>query len=84
MKSRFKRIFSWNKYQSKVTTQAPNSYLDYLIDPSFQGVNMLFVLSFENITDRTVHSGYYLPKVERKDYNVMIDRQNFFDSPVKI
>ena len=36
--------------------QAPNPYLDYLIDPSFQGVNSLFVLSFENTADRTVHT----------------------------
>ena len=28
--------------------QAQNAYLDYLIDPSFQGVNKLSVLSFEN------------------------------------
>ena len=27
-----------------------NQYLEYLIDPSFQGVNKLFVLSFENNT----------------------------------
>ena len=42
-----------------------------------------FVLSFENSTDRTVHTKYYLPTVEIKDYNVKIDGQNFFDQPVK-
>ena len=36
------RVINWNKYQSKVTMQVPNPYLDYLIDPSFQGVNRLF------------------------------------------
>ena len=61
----------------------PNTYLDYLIDPSFLGVNRHFVLSFENSTDKTVHTKYYLPTVEKKDDNVMIDRQNFFDQPVK-
>ena len=40
-----------------------NKYLDYLIDPSFQGVNRLFVLSFENIIDREAHRNYYLPKI---------------------
>ena len=55
LKSGFKRTIFWNKYQSKVTIQAPNPYLDDLIDASFQGVNNLFVLSFENTTDRTVH-----------------------------
>ena len=33
--SGFKRKINWNKYQSKVTIQAPNPYLDYLTDPSF-------------------------------------------------
>ena len=28
------------------------------------------------------HSTYYLPKVEIKDYNVMIDGRNFFDQPI--
>ena len=61
----------------------PNTYLDYLIDPSFQGVNRHFVLSFENTTDRTVHTKHYLQTVKIQDYNVMIDGQNFFDQPVK-
>ena len=37
LKSGFKRTSNRNKYQSKVTIQATNPYLDYLIDPSFQG-----------------------------------------------
>ena len=61
----------------------PNPYLDFLINPSFQGINRLFVLSFENEDDRTAHTKYYLLTVEIKDYNVMIDGQNFFDQPVK-
>ena len=83
LKSGFKRTINWNDYQSKVTIQAPNPYLDFLIDPSFQGVNRLFVLSFENKDDRTVSTKYYLPLVEIKDYNVMIDGQKFFDQPVE-
>ena len=83
LKSGFKRTIDWNNYQLKVPIQALNPYLDYLIDPSFQGVNRLFVLSLENTTDRTVHTKYYLPTVERKDYNIMIFGQNLFDQPVK-
>ena len=60
-----------------------NPYLDFLIDPIFQGVNRLFVLSFENKEDRTVQTKYFLPNVEIKDYNVMIDGRKFFDQPVK-
>ena len=76
-------MINWNKCQSKVSIERTNEYLDYLIGPSFEGVNRLFVLSFENNAHRTRHREYFLPKVEIKDYKVMIDRQNFFDQPVK-
>ena len=59
-----------------------NRYLIYLINPSFQGVNRLFVLAFENENGRTSHSTYYLPKVEIKDYNVMVDGRNIFYQPI--
>ena len=36
LKSGLKRKIDWNKYQSKVSTEGPNQYLDYLINPSFQ------------------------------------------------
>ena len=61
---------------------AQNRYLNYLVDLSFQGVNRFFVLSFENEDDRTSHSTYYLPKVEIKDYNFMMDGKNVFDQPI--
>ena len=54
-----------------------------MVEPSVQGVNRVFVLAFENDTQRTSHSGYYLPNVEIKNYNVMINGENFFDQPVK-
>ena len=73
LKSGFKRTINWNKYQSSVKTFAQNRYLNYMIDPSFQAVNRRFVFSLENENDRTSHSTYYPPKVEIKDYNVMID-----------
>ena len=45
------RTVNWNKYQTKVSTQGQNQYPDFLIDSSFQEVNRLFVLSFENEDD---------------------------------
>ena len=38
--------------------QMKNSNLNYLIDPTFNKVNRLFVLSFENEDDRLSHSKY--------------------------
>ena len=82
LKSGFKATINWNKYESNVKTFAKNRYLNYLINPSYQGVNRLFVLSFEDEDQRKSHSTYHLPKVEAKDYNVMIDGRNFFDQPI--
>ena len=83
LKSGFKRTTDWNEYQSNISTERPNHYLDYLIDPSFQGVNRLVVLSFENEEQRKSYKRYYLPTVEIKMYNVMIHGQNFFDEQVR-
>ena len=70
LQSSFKRTINWNKYQAKTTNQVQNRYLE-------------FVLSFKNDDDRESHKQYYLPTVEIKDYNVMINGRNFFDQPVK-
>ena len=83
LKSGFERTINWNKYQLKISKGRPNQDLDFLIDPSFQGVNRFFVLSFGNENARTAHTGYYLPKVEIKDYNVKIDGKNLLDQPIK-
>ena len=82
LKSGFKYESNWNKYESNIKSFAQNRYLNRLINPSFQGVNRFFVLSFENENDRTSRSTYYLPKVKIKDDNVMIDGKNFFDKPI--
>ena len=63
--------------------QERNRYLDYLIDPSFPGVNRLLVLLFESNTGRTCYKRSYFSQVEIKNYNVMINGQKFFDQPVK-
>ena len=54
-----------------------------MVEPSFQGVNRLFVLAFEDDTQRTSHSDYYLSNVEIKNYNVVINGEIFFDQSVK-
>ena len=46
LKSGFKRTINWNKYESNIKRYAQNRYLNHLINPSFQGVSRLFVLSF--------------------------------------
>ena len=58
----FKRTIDWNKYQSDPQTYAQNQYLNHLVDPSFQRVKRLFVLSFENKNDKRLHSNYQKQK----------------------
>ena len=67
---------------SQMSNQNKNNNSNYLIDPTFSNVNRLFVLSFENEDDRTSYYKYYVPSVEIKDYNVLIDRNAFFELPV--
>ena len=83
LKSGFKRTTDWNKYLSKPELLTQNPNLNQLVEPSFHGVNRLFVLAFENDRQRTNNKRYYLTNVERKDYNVMTDGESFFDQPIK-
>ena len=83
LKSGFKRVINWNKYLSKPELLAQNPNLNHLVEPSVQGVNRLFVLAFENDDDRTSNDQYYLPTIEIKDYNIVINGENFFDQPIK-
>ena len=66
-----------------MTNQAKTNNLNYLIDATFNKVNRLFALSFKNEEDTTCFLKYYTPKVEIKEFNVLIDEKSFFDVPVK-
>ena len=90
LKSEFKRTVKWDKYRSQMTVQGDNNNLNFLIDPNFTRVNRLFVLSFEVIEENNVKKDYrddglhyYVPNVEIKDFNVLMDGKCFFDFPVK-
>ena len=63
LKSDFKGTINWNKSQSKISTERQNLDLDCLIDPSYQGINRLVVLSFEDEAQQTSYKRYYLPTV---------------------
>ena len=85
LKSGFKRTINWNKYHSKTEPlDDPNPYLDFLIDPSFQGVNRLFVPTFNVLDNRTGYSRYYLPTAKVEDYNVLIDGKHFLINQLKV
>ena len=83
LESGFRKSIKWNKYMSQMSNQNKNNNLNYLIDTIFSNVNRLFILSFENEGDRTSYYKYYLPNVEIKDCNVLIDGNAFFELPIK-
>ena len=58
LKPGFKRTIKWDKYQPKALTEIPNHYLDFLVDPRFQVVNRLFVLSFEDEAQKISNKRY--------------------------
>ena len=66
-----------------MTKQTKTKDLNYLIDPTFNKVNRLFVLSFESEDDSTSFTKCYIPKVEIKAFNVLINSKSFVDVTMK-
>ena len=73
-----------------MTIQNNKNNLNYLINPTFTNANRLFVLPFERIEENNVKkdhrdsfSHYYVPNVQIKDFNVLIDGKSFSVLPVK-
>ena len=81
----FKRSVYWNEY--KVIPEkiyAANENIKILIDPSWQGINRLFVLAYLNDNTSTAKSyrKYFLPRIKIENYNIEIDGRNFYDQPI--
>ena len=86
IKQRFKRTISWNIYRYEATTQTKNNNLDYLVDPTFRNINLLFLLSFKNGNNdptRNSFDNYCMPLVEIKYFNAFINIKPFLGKPVK-
>ena len=75
--------FEWGRYRTQIINQPATNNLNFLMDPTFNNVNGLFELAFPNEEDRFSFSKYYMPNVEIKDYNVLIDLQSFYDIQIK-
>ena len=86
----FQRSIYWNEYKTKEQTEnADANVFKYInLDPSFQGVNRLFVMAYNNTENdnqatRNDQQKYYLPRIDLKKYNVIIDGRNFYDNPIE-
>ena len=75
----FQRSIYWNEYKTKEQDENANvnkhKYIN--LDPSFQGVNRLFIMAYSradnNQPTRNGQRNYYLPRIDLKEYNVIID-----------
>ena len=84
----FQRSISWNEYKTKeINENADANLFKYInLDPSFQGVNRLFVMAYNRENGQPTRNGqqkYYLPRIDLEKYNVIIDGRNFYDNPIE-
>ena len=84
----FQRSIYWNEYKAKeLTENADANVFKYInLDPSFQGVNRLFVMAYNRADGHPTRNGqqkYYLPRIDLEKYNVIIDGRNFYDNPIE-
>ena len=82
------RSIYWNEYKTKeINEDADANVFKYIkLDPSFQGVNRLFVMAYNRANGQPTRNGqqeYYLPRIDLEKYNVIIDGRNCHDNPIE-
>ena len=93
----FQRSIYWNEYKTgdenercikdeNADANNANTVRYNNLDPSFQGVNRLFLMAYDRAAGQATRNGqrkYYLPRTDLKKYNVIIDGRNFYDNPIE-
>ena len=84
----FQRSIYWNEYKTKEKEENANAnnFKYIALDPSFQGVNRLFVMAYNRVDGQPTRNGrqkYYLPRIDLNKYNVIIDGRNFYDNEIE-
>ena len=84
----FQRSIYWNEYKTKeINENADTNVFKYInLDPSFQGVNRLFVMAYSRAKNQPTRNGqqkYYLPRTDLEKCNVIIDGRYFYDNPIE-
>ena len=82
------RSIYWNEYKTKeMSGNGDGNAVKYIsLDPSFQSVNRFFIMAYSRAAgqpNRNSQQKYYLPRIDLKKYNVIIDGRNFYDNPVE-
>ena len=84
----FQRSIYWNEYKTKeINENADDNVFKYInLDPSFQGVNRLFVMAYNRANGQPTRNGqqkHHLPRIDLEKYNVIIDGRNFYDNSIE-
>ena len=96
-----KRLVYWNEYKSKKEIRTVNNQnlTRFPLDASFQEVDRLLVLAFNNTAENVAYNlinnttnrverdndrKYFLPRVYITTYNVLIDGRNFMINQLMI
>ena len=84
----FQRSIFWNEYKTKeINENTDANVFKYInLDPSFQGVNRLFVMTYNRANGQPNRNGqqkYYLPRIDLEKCNVIIDGRKFYDNPIE-
>ena len=84
----FQRSIYWNEYKTKeINKNADANVFKYInLDPSFQGVNRLFVMAYNRVDGQPTRNGqqkYYLPRISLNKYNAIIEGRNFYNNPIE-
>ena len=67
----FQRSICWNEYKTKVKNEnADANVFKYIsLDPTFQGVNRLFLIAYNRVNGQATRDGqqkYYLQRIDLK------------------
>ena len=84
----FQRSIYWSEYKTKeINEDSDANVFKYInLDPSFPGVNRLFVMAYNRANWQPTRNGqqkYYLPIIDLEKYNVISDGRNFYDNPIE-
>ena len=76
------------KQKQKTIKLDNNNFTRFPLDACFQEVRRLFVFVFDNTEESAKkveinnHTKYFPPRVNIINYNVLIDRRNFYDQQI--
>ena len=85
----FQRSIYWNEYKTKeINENADANVFKYInLDPSFQGVNRLFVMTYNRANGQPTRNGqrkYYLPRIDLENIMLLLMEEIFMIIQLKV